>query len=256
MNSLLELFKRLIKLSDLHKGQVFMNAHAMLPSLSKIPGMRLYELILGIALLLTLSSHLASAQQDVGHIGGTVTDPTGSIVVGARVHIGNIATGIAQDVVSSEGGYYQSQPLAPGSYTVSISSEGFKTFTIQNVIVDAAAHVTSNAQLEIGGVGWETFGALGWNTNAKTVRESVDRYLHDDYPLKWIVIGSGFWPATPETMHETTSFGLWDKEKYSEPRELIHHFLDERLAVMLGLRITFIVGGPYSDEGVRNHLLP
>lgn len=103
------------------------------------------------------------------------------------------------------------------------------------------------------GVGWEAFGALGWNTNAKTVRESVDRYLHNGYPLKWIVIGSGFWPATPETMHETTSFGLWDKEKYPEPRELIHHFLDEKLAVMLGLRITFIGGGPYSDEGLRNH---
>ena len=101
------------------------------------------------------------------------------------------------------------------------------------------------------GVGWEAFGALGWNTNMKTVRENVDRYLHDGYPLKWMVIGSGFWPATPDTMHETTSFGLWDKEKYPEPRELIHHFLDEKLAVMLGLRITFIVGGPYSDEGAQ-----
>jgi alpha-glucosidase (family GH31 glycosyl hydrolase) len=27
--------------------------------------------------------------------------------------------------------------------------------------------------------------------------------------------------------------------------------LDKKLAVMLGLRITFIVGGPYSDEGAR-----
>lgn len=101
------------------------------------------------------------------------------------------------------------------------------------------------------GVGWEAFGALGWNTNTRTVRESVDHYLRDGYPLKWMVIGSGFWPANPDVLHETTSFGLWDKEKYPEPRELIHHFLDKKLAVMLGLRITFIVGGPYSDEGAR-----
>jgi alpha-glucosidase (family GH31 glycosyl hydrolase) len=101
------------------------------------------------------------------------------------------------------------------------------------------------------GVGWEAFGALGWDTNTNTVRDSVDRYLKLGYPLKWMVIGSGFWPATPDTMHETTSFGLWDKQKYPDPRELVKHFRDEGLAVMLGLRITFIVGGPYSEEGVN-----
>lgn len=101
------------------------------------------------------------------------------------------------------------------------------------------------------GVGWEAFGALAWETNAKSVQESVDRYLREGYPLRWIVIGSGFWPSQPDTMHETTSFGLWDKEKYPHPAELVQHFRDEKLTVMLGLRITFIVGGPYSDEGLR-----
>jgi|SRR6187402_148007 len=100
------------------------------------------------------------------------------------------------------------------------------------------------------GVGWEAFGALGWETNAKTDRESIDRYLAEGYPLKWIVIGSGFWPAPPE-MHETTSFGLWDKEKYPDPKALMQHFHDEKLKTMLGLRITFITTGPYSKEGVE-----
>lgn len=99
------------------------------------------------------------------------------------------------------------------------------------------------------GVGWEAFGALGWNTNQKTVQESVDRYIAAGYPLRWIVIGSGFWPAPPE-MNETTSFGLWNHDKYPDPRALIHHFLDEHLGVMLGLRITFITTGPFAAEGV------
>ncbi|MDW5265511.1 MULTISPECIES: TIM-barrel domain-containing protein [Acidobacteriaceae] len=101
------------------------------------------------------------------------------------------------------------------------------------------------------GVGWEAFGALGWDTNAKTVRDSVDRYLAAGYPLKWIVIGSGFWPAAPE-MHETTSFGLWDKQKYPDPAALLAHFHGEKLKTMLGLRITFIKAGPYSSEGLKN----
>jgi alpha-glucosidase (family GH31 glycosyl hydrolase) len=100
------------------------------------------------------------------------------------------------------------------------------------------------------GVGWEAFGALGWDTNQKTDTDSIDRYLKLGYPLKWVVIGSGFWPAKPDSMHETTSFGLWDHDKYPDPKSMISHFRSEDLTVMLGLRITFITEGPYSAEGV------
>lgn len=103
------------------------------------------------------------------------------------------------------------------------------------------------------GVGWEAFGALGWRTNQQTVQENVDRYLSLGYPLQWIVIGSGHWPAEPESMHETTSFGLWDKVRYPTPRTLLQHFHDEHLQILLGLRITFITTGPFAEEGVRNH---
>ena len=102
------------------------------------------------------------------------------------------------------------------------------------------------------GVGWEAFGALGWDTNQKTDVDSIDRYLKLGYPLKWVVIGSGFWPAKPDSMHETTSFGLWDQNKYPDPKSMITHFRSEDLTVMLGLRITFITDGPYSNEGVAS----
>ena len=100
------------------------------------------------------------------------------------------------------------------------------------------------------GVGWEAFGALGWDTNQQTVIESVDRYLKLGYPLKWAVIGSGFWPQEPDAMHETTSFGYWNRMKYPDAAAMTKHFADEGLRVLFGLRITFIVGGPYSAEGV------
>jgi len=101
------------------------------------------------------------------------------------------------------------------------------------------------------GVGWEAFGALGWETNQKTDTDSIDRYLKLGYPLKWIVIGSGFWPAKPDSMHATTSFGLWDHGKYPDPGGMISHFKSEDLTVMLGLRIAFITDGPFGPEGVR-----
>jgi alpha-glucosidase (family GH31 glycosyl hydrolase) len=101
------------------------------------------------------------------------------------------------------------------------------------------------------GVGWEAFGALAWDTDQATVSKSIDHYLADGYPLRWAVIGSGFWPSAPE-MHETTSFGLWDPQKYPDPKGLIQHLHDENLKVMLGLRITFITTGPFAAEGLSH----
>jgi alpha-glucosidase (family GH31 glycosyl hydrolase) len=104
---------------------------------------------------------------------------------------------------------------------------------------------------EMFGVGWEAFGALGWNTNQKTVADSVDHYLSLGYPLRWIVIGSGFWP-TETRFHETTSFGMVDQQKYPDMRALIAHFHRENLKVLFGLRICFITDGPFAEEGVKN----
>ncbi len=61
---------------------------------------------------------------------------------------------------------------------------------------------------EMFGVGWEAWGALAWNTSQQTVMEDIDRYRQEGYPLKWAVIGSGFWPQHDRAYKATTSFGL------------------------------------------------
>ena len=103
---------------------------------------------------------------------------------------------------------------------------------------------------EFFGVGWEAFGALGWNTNEKTVTENVERYLDLGYPLEWMVVGSGFWPNEDPALRATTSFGLWDPVRYPDPRRFIERFKSRGLKFFLGLRISFIEDGPYSAAGV------
>ncbi len=100
------------------------------------------------------------------------------------------------------------------------------------------------------GVGWEAFGALAWDTNQKTVKENVDHYLAEGYPLAWMVVGSGFWPHAEERLHETTSFGMYDKELYPDPAGFIAYFHSRGLKYFQGLRTTFITDGPFSAEGV------
>lgn len=102
------------------------------------------------------------------------------------------------------------------------------------------------------GVGWEAFGALGYNTNHKTVRDNVDTYLNYGFPLSWMVIGSGFWPGEEARLRATTSFGAWDKAKYPEPKKLTKYFHDQGLKVIIGLRIAFNPNGLYTQEGLEN----
>ena len=101
------------------------------------------------------------------------------------------------------------------------------------------------------GVGWEAWGALAWDTNERTVTENVNRYLESGYPLSWMVIGSGFWPRTQTNLFATTSFGMWDKNLYPSPTDLIKEFHQKGLKVLLGLRIAFIVDGPFSEAGAK-----
>ncbi len=103
------------------------------------------------------------------------------------------------------------------------------------------------------GVGWEAFGALAWDTSQKTVTENVDHYLRDRFPLNWMVVGSGFWPNEDPRMHETTSFGLYDHERYPDPKTFIAHFHAEGLKYFQGLRTTFITDGPFASEGMKNN---
>lgn len=120
------------------------------------------------------------------------------------------------------------------------------------------------------GVGWEAFGALAWKTNNESVTDNINQYLDYGYPLTWMVVGSGFWPRgagefdahgtpyTSETKSEaakklqaTTSFGMWDKELYPNPKDFIDYFHRRGLIFTIGLRIGFIPGGPFTPEGVE-----
>jgi alpha-glucosidase (family GH31 glycosyl hydrolase) len=117
-------------------------------------------------------------------------------------------------------------------------------------IRNAAGYPVLQPKYVMFGVGWEAFGALGWDTNAKTVKDNLDRYIADGYPLSFAVIGSGYWPK-PKEFHETTSFGLVDQEKYPDMRLFLSQLHQEKLKVIFGLRISFIADGPFAKEGLQ-----
>ena len=89
----------------------------------------------------------ASQVSGGGSITGTVTDQTGAVVVGATVKITS-TVGVVLTTVSDEKGNYLIKGLPTGSYHITISAQGFKTFDAEGVALAEGQSLPLDAALE------------------------------------------------------------------------------------------------------------
>jgi hypothetical protein len=80
----------------------------------------------GMATLALVCSFTVKSQTYEGRILGTVSDSSGASVVGAKVQIANVDTGIVRSLDSNDAGEYVAPNLQPGQYTVTVQAPGFK----------------------------------------------------------------------------------------------------------------------------------
>src|ERR1700688_3182281 len=115
------------------------------------PSARFMVLALITLSALLLSSVAAFAQTTVaqGSIQGSVTDPTGAVVNGAKITIRNKGTGQVATTTSSSAGTYNSCGLIPGDYEVRGDARAFRT-TLLPVIDQEPGTASANIKLEIG----------------------------------------------------------------------------------------------------------
>ncbi len=101
---------------------------------------------------LLLAAVSLSAQTFRGTILGTVTDPTGAVVAGAKVTVKNTGTGLVRTTETSADGSYSVPELPIGTYTVTITQAGFQTFIATGVTVDVAVERRVDAAMKTGEV--------------------------------------------------------------------------------------------------------
>src|SRR5438034_4266527 len=92
------------------------------------------------------------AQTFRGTILGTVTDPSGAVVTGAKVTAKNVNTGLERTTQTSADGSYSIPELPTGTYTVTISQSGFQTSVTTGVVVNVATERRVDAMLKAGQV--------------------------------------------------------------------------------------------------------
>jgi len=106
-----------------------------------------------ICLLLLSCAGNTAAQVNTATLSGTVTDPQGLAVRGAKVTVVNAATGAERSIVADEDGRYIFIGLPPGRYKMSVrAGSNFSDFQNDSLVVTVGEDATFNPRLILKGV--------------------------------------------------------------------------------------------------------
>jgi hypothetical protein len=110
------------------------------------------RLVCAFALFLGVSTVYVLAQTTNGKIQGTVTDPSGATVGGAKVTGRNLDTGLTISTVTTDAGLYSLANLPPGRYAVTMEGPNLKKYSREGVTVQTDATVALDVQMQLGAV--------------------------------------------------------------------------------------------------------
>jgi hypothetical protein len=130
--------------------------------------------------LLVLTALLGNTllAQSTAALSGVVSDPTGAVVVNARIVATNQATGVESVTQTDTAGAYLFPSLPIGLYRVQVTAPGFQSASVSNLKLDVASDVTQNIQLKVGQAA-ETIEILADAALVDTATTSLSQVIND-----------------------------------------------------------------------------
>jgi hypothetical protein len=105
-----------------------------------------------IALVFGFAVKDTHAQAVYGTIVGSVTDPQGAGVAGAKVVVTDVGKGTTDEAVTNETGNFTVTHLIPDVYKVRIEAAGFKAYEVTSVTVLVDTTIRVDATLQVGAI--------------------------------------------------------------------------------------------------------
>ncbi len=141
-----------------------------------------------LALVVLALSVGAFAQGGQGALTGQVTDTTGAVVAGVELKLTQTATGEVRTTVTTSAGTYNF-PALPivGTYTLEVTSKGFKSVKVQNIVTTVGQITTRDIKLEVGTATEQVTveaGAQLVQTEDSALSQNVNRMVWQDMPLE------------------------------------------------------------------------
>src|SRR4051794_16213356 len=81
---------------------------------------------------------------------GTVNDPAGAVISGARITIKSDDLGVSFSTTSNDSGNYFQTQLPVGTYTLEIEAPGFQRYVAKGVQVSVGTSTRVDAALSVG----------------------------------------------------------------------------------------------------------
>lgn len=131
-------------------------------------------------------SQLSQAQVTTGSVHGTVTDKSNAAVPGAELVLTNISTNLVMQQKSDDLGQFVFNVVPPGIYTLTATSPGFNSTTINNVRVQVDNNTVTNVMLDVGAVTQNVVVSASDNsvidTQSAVVKTDIEEELITDLP--------------------------------------------------------------------------
>src|SRR3954466_6480873 len=80
-------------------------------------------------------------------LSGSVVDASGAVIPGADVSAKHTGTGVVSSAVSNSEGLFSIPSLPIGTYTVTVTLQGFKTVIVNNVVLTSGAGANVKATM-------------------------------------------------------------------------------------------------------------
>jgi hypothetical protein len=108
-----------------------------------------------LAVLLVGFGGLSAFAQFLSGIEGTVHDPSGAVVAGAKVTITDVRIGVTRISTTNQAGYFHVESIGASTYRVRIEAGGFKAWEQTGLVLQVGETRTLAPVLEVGAVSSE-----------------------------------------------------------------------------------------------------
>ncbi len=83
-------------------------------------------------------------------ISGSITDPTGAALPGAKITVRNVDTNLTRTIATLANGSYALTQLPPGHYSLTVDQPGFKSYEQNDIVLVIGQLAQINVQLQVG----------------------------------------------------------------------------------------------------------
>lgn len=179
-----------------------------------------------VAFAVLLSFTALLAQTDLSTIRGVVADPGGAVVPSAAVKLTNIETNAVREAVTGGSGDFEIPYLTPGTYRLTATAAGFKTFVAENVVITSRETRRIDIKLELGAVGTEvtvSAGAAVIDTEGSQIADGFNKESFVDSPLSQSFFPQAYMTTLPNIQ---TDMGGWSLRFAGQPPAQVSEAMD------------------------------